>query len=290
MDSLPQELIDRIIDWACLPATTVKGTDATTGVACSLVKSSWAHRSRQNLFGVVVLDPERFVRWCQTIPASAKGPSSFVHNLSLNDFTANRLIDHIEHLKAFVQVTNLHLGHLDGETFDREKIEQCFAHFGPTVQILSFFIPQYKTSLFAPLINLFTRAIQMDILSPLIEQDVNEMEYKPLPNLEQLRLVLDSAKLDYQLLKACTNLRGAYIHLPPSTSRSQFNGLFIRCANTLESLYIGPEIESQSKSPSHHAKGPLIDSFCKPRQASSLPLVNQFMCKYSPHQRVRIPK
>ena len=290
MDSLPQELIDRIIDWACLPATTVKGTDATTGVACSLVKSSWAHRSRQNLFGVVVLDPERFVRWCQTIPASAKGPSSFVHSLSLNDFTANQLIDHIEHLKAFVQVTNLHLGHLDGETFDREKIEQCFAHFGPTVQILSFFIPQYKTSLFAPLINLFTRAIQMDVLSPLIEQDVNEMEYKPLPNLEHLRLVLDSAKLDYQLLKACTNLRGAYIHLPPSTSRSQFNGLFIRCANTLESLCIGPETESKSKSPSHHAKGPLIDSFCKPRQASSLPLVNQFMCKYSPHQRVRIPK
>jgi len=245
VSSFPQELIDRVIDWACVPATTEEDSNATAR-ACSLVKFSWSRRSRQKLFRRVTLNPELLVRWCKNIPDSAAGPSSFVRVLSLERITADHLIQHIEHLKAFKQVTILYLGFFDDGTFNKEKIERCFSHFGPTVQFLMFFTPQCRASLFPHLLGLFTRAIRIDINIPIIDPDVDETEYKPLPNLEVLRLGLEQgALIDYELLEACTNLRAAFISCPRSTARFWFNHLFIRCADTLESVLIGPEYKGE---------------------------------------------
>lgn len=238
--------MDRIIDWACLPATAEEQNSDATARACSLVKFSWSRRSRQKLFRTVTLDPESIIHWCSNIPDSPTGPSSFVRMLSLERLTADQLIQHIQHIKAFKQITILFLGFFDGETFDEEKIERCFGHFGPTVQFLSFLIPQCKASLFPHLLGLFTRAIRIDINIPYIFQDVDETEYKPLPNLELLGLGLEqSAVIDYEMLEACTNLRAACISCPRSTSRFWFNHLFIRCADTLESVLIGPECKGK---------------------------------------------
>lgn len=250
MNSLPQELVDRVIDWACLPATAEEEDCGATARACSLVKFSWSRRSRQKLFRTVTLDPELIVRWCKNIPDSPTGLSSFVRMLSLERLTSGHLIDHIKHLKAFKHITILYLGFFDGETFDEEKIERCFGHFGPTVQFLSLLIPQCKASLFPHLLGLFTRAIRIDINIPYIIQDVKETEYKPLPNLELLGLGLEqNAMIDYELLEVCTNLRAACISCPRSTSRFWFNHLFIRCADTLESVLIGPEHKGKSELP-----------------------------------------
>ena len=250
MNSLPQELVDRIIDWACLPVTADEDSDATAR-ACSLVKFSWSRRSRQKVFRTVTLDPELLVCWCKNISDSPAGPSSFVRMLSLERLTADHLIEYIGHLKAFKQITILYLGFFDGETFDEEKIERCLGHFGPTVQFLSFLLPQCKASLFPHLLGLFTRAIRIDINIPYIIQDVDETEYKPLPNLELLGLGLEqNAMIDYELLEACTNLKAACISCPRSTSRFWFNHLFIRCADTLESVLIGPEYKGKPESTS----------------------------------------
>ena len=255
MNSLPQELVDRVIDWACLPTAPTKEEELTsnkTARACSLVRFSWNRRSRQKLFRAVSLNPERLVRWCENIPNSASGPSSFVRMLSLERLTADHLLQHIEHIEAFKHIAILYLGFFDDETFDQEKIERCFGHFGPTVHFLSFLFPQCKASLFPRLLGLFTRAIRIDINMPHIIQDVDETEYKPLPNLELLGLGLEqNASIDYELLEACTNLRAACISCPRSTARFWFNHLFIRCADTLESVLIGPEYQGKFESYSH---------------------------------------
>ena len=250
--------MDRVIDWACLSSTTTTGGEVSsnaTARACSLVKFSWSSRSRQKLFKTVTLNPERLARWCENMPNSATGPSSFVRMLSLERLTADHLIEHIEHVKAFKQVTILYLGFFDDETFDQEKIERCFGHFGPTVHFLSFLIPRCRASLFPHLLGLFTRAIRIDINIPYITQDVDQTEYKSLPNLELLGLGLEqNAMIDYQMLEACTNLRAACISCPRSTSRFWFNHLFIRCAGTLESVLIGPEYQGKPEFPARAHK------------------------------------
>lgn len=260
--------MDRVIDWACLPTTPTKEEQVSsnaTATACSLVKLSWNRRGRQNLFRTVTLDPERLARWCKNIPNSTTGPSSFVRMLSLETLTAEHLIEHIEHIKAFKQITILYLAFFDGETFDQEKIEQCFGHFGQTVHFLSFLIPRCRASLFPHLLGIFTRAIRIDITIPCITQDVDETRYKPLPNLELLGLGLEqNATLDYELLEACTNLRAACISCPLSTSRFWFNHLFIRCADTLESVLIGPEHRGTSSSPHRPAISFSLDLFYNP--------------------------
>ena len=249
VDSLPQELIDRVIDWACSPTATKA---EQTARACSLVKLSWSHRSRQKLFRSVALDPERLVRWCKNIRNSATGPSSLVRSLSLEGLTGDHLIEHIEHIKAFDQISILYFGSFDDETFDQQKIERCFGHFGQTVDSLFFLMPHCRASLFSHLFGLFTRLILIDIRMPYITQDVGSTKYKPLPSLEFLGLGLErDATIDYELLEACTSLKVAYISSPPSTSRFWFNRLFTRCADTLESILIGPEHQGRSRFPSH---------------------------------------
>lgn len=257
VESLPQELIDRIIDWTCPSALTEK--DSATASACSLVKSSWTRRSQQHLFRTVVLDPDRLVCWCKNIPASPTGPSSFVDSLLLKKLTADHLIEHIEHIKSFEQVTRLNIQYFHGETFDGEKIERCFAHFGSTVQFLSLVMPLCQASLFPHMLNLLVRAIHIDITTPYTTPNIYKTEYKPLPNLESLRLRLGRrASIDYKMFGAFTNLRKACICHPSSASRVWFNSLFAQCADTLESLYIGPEVEGQSKRPSHPHAGVLL--------------------------------
>ena len=235
-----------------------------------MVKFSWSYPSRQRIFKAVALDPKLLPLWCKNIPDSATEPSSFVRTLSLERLTADHLIEHIKHLKAFSHVTSLSLGEFAGETFDREKIERCFNHFGPTAQCLSLLIPRCKASLFPRPLNLFTQAVRIDINIPYITQDVDKVGYQPLPNLDNLGLGLGyNATIDYDLLEACTNLRRVYISCPRSSSKFWFNHLFIRCAGTLEFILIGPERQGQPNPPhthTHtHVKGLLIDLLCGPR-------------------------
>jgi len=79
MPSLPQELIDDIIDhvdsWSERPLQS-----------CSLVCSQWSTRSRKRLFEQVELSSQTDLEhWCASIRPGPSGPSSFVEDLSLVD-------------------------------------------------------------------------------------------------------------------------------------------------------------------------------------------------------------
>lgn len=201
---------------------------------------------------MVALDPELLPRWCENIPDSTTGPSSFVRTLSLESLDANHLIEHIEHIKALNKVTRLLLRGFNDDTFDREGIEQCFSHFGQTVQWVSLFFPRCRASLFPYLLKLFTRAIRIDVNIPYTTRDIDQIVYQPLPNLEVLGLGLgNNATIDYELLDACTNLRRVCISCPRVSSKFWFNHLFIRCADTLDYILIGPERQGQPKPSTH---------------------------------------
>jgi hypothetical protein len=249
VNSLPQELIDRVIDLACLPAATEEDI-LIAARACALINPAWSRRSRQILFSTITLNPVLLARWDKNIPDSAQEPASFVRVVYLESPAAEYLIEHIDRLKAFNQVAVLSLSLFDGETFDGEKIERCFAHFGRTVKFLELLKPKCETSLFAHLLNLFAGAARVDILTPHITQDTAKAEYRPLPKLELLRLGLEGdAVFDYGMLEACINLKGVYILCPRSAAKFWMNRLFIRCADTLESILIGAEYPGELKSP-----------------------------------------
>lgn len=79
MPSLPQELIDLIIDH-------FHEYERGALKACSLVCSQWSVRSRKRLFQTVRLHSKaELERWCMSIRPGPSGPSSLVESLSLID-------------------------------------------------------------------------------------------------------------------------------------------------------------------------------------------------------------
>ena len=262
MNSLPQELIDRVIDLACLPAATERNI-LMAARACALVNPAWSRRSRQILFSTIALNPVLLARWDKNIPDSAQGPASFVRVIYLESPAAEYLIEHIDRLKAFNQVTVLSLSLFDGETFDGEKIERCFAHFGRAVKFLELLKPKCETSLFAHLLNLFTGATRMDIITPHTTQDAAKAEYRPLPKLELLRLGLEGdVVFDYGMLEACITLKGVFIPCSRTTAKFWINRLFIRCADTLKFILVGPEYPGEFKPPPSTRTRSVFSSTC----------------------------
>jgi hypothetical protein len=68
MDSLPQELINAIID--AIPCSLH---------SCSLVAKRWRRRSQQRTFGVIIINSEcKANLWCKNIPQESDGVSSLV--------------------------------------------------------------------------------------------------------------------------------------------------------------------------------------------------------------------
>jgi len=70
MDSLPQELINAIIDNISSPSLR----------SSSLVARRWRHRSQQRAFKCIVIESEHEAHlWCKNISQESDGISSFVH-------------------------------------------------------------------------------------------------------------------------------------------------------------------------------------------------------------------
>ena len=68
MDSLPQELIDAIIDNVPQPSLP----------SCSLVAKRWRQKSQQRVLGTISFSSEHEVkRWCTDIPRDSESPFSY---------------------------------------------------------------------------------------------------------------------------------------------------------------------------------------------------------------------
>jgi len=76
MDSIPQELIDAIIDNVPEPSLP----------SCSLVAKRWRRKSQQRVLSTISFPCEREVeRWCTDIPQNSDGISSYVRHVKIRE-------------------------------------------------------------------------------------------------------------------------------------------------------------------------------------------------------------
>ena len=86
MDSLPQELIDAIIDNVPEPSPPIIHTimykvPKSSLLSCSLVAKRWQRKSQQLAFDTIVFSSEYIVnRWCKNIPQGSDGILSYVRH------------------------------------------------------------------------------------------------------------------------------------------------------------------------------------------------------------------
>ena len=76
MDSIPQELIDTIID--NIPQLILP--------SCSLVAKRWRRKSQQRVLGIITFSSEGKVKcWCTEIPRDSNGISSYVRHVNIEE-------------------------------------------------------------------------------------------------------------------------------------------------------------------------------------------------------------
>lgn len=129
MDSLPQELIDKIIDH--LP-------DSDTH-SYSLIAKPWRQRSQKHYFASVVFSREEYVvRWCKNIPQDPDGIPSYVRSvqfLSIHSWREPVLFGRI--LKMFTSMTNLQITDTDIPQPDEVPGSVPFGEFGEKIKALT---------------------------------------------------------------------------------------------------------------------------------------------------------
>lgn len=78
MDSLPQELIDVIIDNVPEPSL----------LSCSLVAKRWRRKSQQRAFDTISFSSETEVdRWCTYIPQDSDEISSYIRHVKIEEIS-----------------------------------------------------------------------------------------------------------------------------------------------------------------------------------------------------------
>ena len=98
MDSIPQELIDAIID--NVPQSSLP--------SCSLVAKRWQRKSQKRVLGTIAFSSEHEVkRWCTDIPQDSDGISSYVRHVTIKRIHSwtepglfSRLLRSLSSLKA----------------------------------------------------------------------------------------------------------------------------------------------------------------------------------------------
>jgi len=76
MDSIPQELVETIID--NVPESSLP--------SCSLVEKRWRRKSQQRVLSTITFSSERKVEcWCTDIPRDSNGISSYVRHVTIEE-------------------------------------------------------------------------------------------------------------------------------------------------------------------------------------------------------------
>jgi hypothetical protein len=128
MESLPQELIDKVID--ILPHSSL--------YPCSLVGRRWRRRSQELFFALVTFRSERsLVLWCTNIPQDPGGIPSYVRSAEFHDIHFSRepaLFGRI--LKTFTSMTSLEI------TIADLPSSLPFGEFGRNIEYLVLLSPR----------------------------------------------------------------------------------------------------------------------------------------------------
>lgn len=136
MSSLPQELIDKIID------EVSQHESAHDLRACCLVQKRWVERSRRHLFKEVGLyAADHFRDWVKVIPPGCDGPCHHVRSLMYRQGAAvlgpKQLLDlHPGHFTSFTGLENLHIFNLSLGRFTSTSMQKAFGPVGRFVRTL----------------------------------------------------------------------------------------------------------------------------------------------------------
>jgi hypothetical protein len=131
MDSLPQELINAIID--TVPRSSLR--------SCSLVAKRWRRRSQQRTFGVIIINSEYKANlWCKNIPQESDGVSSFVrlaHFRHISRWDEPELFGRV--LRGLTSLKSLWVLHTEIPDELRDHISR--GEIGKTIDTLVFYFP-----------------------------------------------------------------------------------------------------------------------------------------------------
>ena len=135
MGSLPQEIVDEIIDNLAFDFATLN--------SASLVQKSWTHRARRRLFYFVpIYSLGRLLQWSLSISPDPDGVASYTRTILLSYDTRRSWIEpanldmFFDHFRSFTSVERLVISGLESSKFNATSTAHYFGHFTATVQSL----------------------------------------------------------------------------------------------------------------------------------------------------------
>ena len=135
MESLPQEIIDEIIDDLAFDFATLK--------SASLVQKSWTPQSHRRLFHYVPFySLNRLERWSLSISPDPDGIASYTRTILFSYDTRRPWIEpanldrFLDHFRSFTRVERLVISGLETDKFDAASTVHYFGHFAATVKSL----------------------------------------------------------------------------------------------------------------------------------------------------------
>jgi len=165
MDSLPQELINAIID---------NVPDRANLSSCSLVAKRWRLRSQQRAFEKITIRSEYKAKlWCKNISQEPDGTSSFVriiHFMDIPSWDEPALFGRV--LKGLTSLIALWASHTEIPDELRNHISR--GELGKTITTLGFIFPVCTHA------TIMTIVLSLPSLEKLIVQDNGFMEDEPL--------------------------------------------------------------------------------------------------------------
>ena len=172
--SLPQELIDEILDY--LPLDDEQDQQSLRN--CSLVAKSWTNPSRRRLFKIVEIGETNIQSWLDTIPPAnnellrhARSLYYITNAASWSDRQAKHRIDVLrDYLPSFHHLQHLSLSSMHIPSDISQQIE-IFSAFRHTLSRLGFNCCTVTISAIVALINFFPNLHRLDLRYILEEAD-----------------------------------------------------------------------------------------------------------------------
>lgn len=170
--SLPQEIVDQIVDEVALDEYSAIRDQIRDLKAFSLIASKWLHRSRTYLFRTIELTSDNFPAWCKTVRSGVGGPSRHVTYIRYKPswVEAERKIGPLEglarspsHMAAF---TNLRILHFVDISLQHANYLPCFGGLAPVVRELWLEDCQMDINQFVSFIRPFTNIARLRLMRP----------------------------------------------------------------------------------------------------------------------------
>lgn len=169
---LPQEIIDKIIDYVALNPSSETRHITRDLKTLSLLSSKWRHRSGTYLFQALELTPVSFPIWCEVVRAGRDGPSRFVAYLRYKPswIEVERRIGPSEelacspsHISAFTHLRTLHFVEI---SLQHAGYLNCFRGLVPSVRELWLEDCQMDITQFVSFVRPFARLEHLRLMRP----------------------------------------------------------------------------------------------------------------------------